>query len=133
MVQVLGSQKGDSAKTPTLRQYYAQHGSAPKLSYVKIVFKPNKSPAFGLVTDHGFRVNVYEDSPLHGVLTTELDDWELHNVCLYVQVDNAEKGYWTLCIDETKQTTWEPLSWGLRAMEDCLAKPRPKSKTKSPE
>lgn len=133
MAQVLGSQKGDSLKTPTLRQYYAQHGSAPSLSHVKIIFKPNKSPAFGLVTDHGFRVNVYEDSPLHGVLTSEMDDWELHNVCLYVQVDDAEKGYWTLCIDETKRTTWEPLSWGLRAMEGCLAVSRGRKSTKKVE
>ena len=91
-----GSQKGDQPKTPTLRQFHKQHGKTPDQSHVKTIFLPNKLPYYTLITDHGFKVVVMEDNPLHGVITDSLDQWATDQVRLVVVVMDGEKGVWAL-------------------------------------
>ena len=119
----LGSDSGERPKTPMLRDYFKEHGKAPAIAYVSQIFKPNKYPQFTLICDGKFRVSIYETSPLYSVLFASLEEWEQQYTCLYVQVDDAEKGAFTLCIDEKKFTNWEATNWGLRVFKDELAKP----------
>lgn len=113
-----GSQKTDRPKTPTLREYHKKNGNSPNRSSVVIIFKPNKAPNYSLVTDHGFRVSVLEDNPLHGILTDSLEDWSKVNTFLAVQVDNGEKGEWTLVGDTDRTSVWEVFDWGYKLQEE---------------
>lgn len=114
--QVLGTQSSDTAKTPTLRQFYKlRNGDCPKTSFVKIVFNPGKYGGYSLVTDHNFRVQVMEDNPLHGVLTDNLPLFADNNDAIFVRILDGEKGSWELFVHENETADWEEKSWGRTA------------------
>ncbi len=119
--RLIGSQKSDSTKTPTLRQYYNANGSAPEMSYVKRIFKPNKTNSYALITDHDFRVNVPEDSEVYTVMNIELQSWALNDVALFVKVDDAAKGSFSVGIDDECRTVWRENEYGYHVEEGELA------------
>lgn len=121
--QVIGSQSGDSEKTPTLRQWLQTHDRVPNRCYVKTVFLPNKSGSFGLVTDTGFRVSVPESSPLFPTLRGIYDDIYGTGMCLFINVTDTERCHWQLESCDRHDTEWEETSWGLRAVQGRLAVP----------
>jgi len=124
----IGSQKSDMPKTPTLRQYAKQNPDVvPNVTMVRIVFKPTKYPEYGLVVEHGFRVSVPEDSPLHGWLTTNMEDVHDKDLCLAVQVDDAMKGHWTLVQLDGTKCSWEETNYGWKVVATAGIT-RPKSK-----
>lgn len=109
----IGSQTGDSPKTPTLRQYIQQNGGkAPNRSTVKIIFPPGKYETFTLLTDHGFRVSVDSNSPMFEVMKEQIDGWCLGCSSLVVSVDDVEKVQWSLNIDTDEAADWEVFTWG---------------------
>lgn len=129
----IGSQKGDSPKTPTLRQYYTQkQGNVPPRSLVTIVFRPNKVPNYSMVSEHGFRVSVMEDNPLHSIITDSLEHWSEDGVSLFIQIDDGQKGYWTLCTDTNESCSWEEKAWGYKIVGEEKRKTRPSSKAARP-
>lgn len=110
----IGSQSSDQPKTPTLRQFYKQHGTAPNRSHVKTIFFPNRLPYYTLITDHNFKVVVSEDNPLHGVITDGMEEWATNQVHLVVVVEDGEKGSWSLSIDTDENSDYEEMAWGYR-------------------
>lgn len=111
----LGSQTGDSKKTPTLRQYIKQcGGKCPKSSNVKIIFKPGQYGGFSIVTDHDFRVAVLEDNPLHDYLSRNLHKLSSDETTLVVRISNPDKVEWELAIDTDWNSDWEEKTWGYK-------------------
>lgn len=129
----IGSQKGDSPKTPTLRQYWSQkQGKVPVCSVVKIIFLPNKAPNYTLVAEHGFRVSVLEDNPIHGIISDSLEEWSQEDVVLTIRIDNGEKGYWSLCSDTNESATWNKKDWGYKITLNEKTQTRTKTKAVRP-
>lgn len=123
----LGSQKTDQATTPTLRQWAKRNdGKCPNQSTVTVIFLPNKAPNYTLVCEHGFRVSVLEDNPLHGIISDGLADWSSELSCLVVEIVNGEKGHWNLAVNTDELCDWEEKNWGYK----ITVKEKPKSRTK---
>lgn len=128
--QVLGSQSSDSARTPTLRQFYKQKdGKVPSTSFVKLIFKPGKGGGYGFVTDHNFRVTVLEDNPLHGHLTDNLAIYADNEDALFVRILDGSKGSWELFIADSETASWEELTWGFKATINQKTDPQKKPTT----
>lgn len=125
-LRTIGSQQGDSQKTLTLRQYYETHGNVARISYVTRIFKPNKTNSYALITDANFRVNVYETSALFQEIFVGVDGWMDEDCALFVQVDDAERGHWTLGINDDLRSVWEPNNFGWNVREGELALKRKK-------
>lgn len=121
--QVIGSQTGDSDKTPTLRQWLQTHDKVPNRCYVKTIFLPNKSGSYGLVTDTGFRVSVPETSPLFPVFRGIYDDIVGTSMCLFINVTDTGRCHWQLESCDRHDTEWEETTWGLRSVQGRLAVP----------
>jgi len=134
MVEI-GSQRGDRETTPLLRQFYtAKNGEVPTVSLVKVIFPPKVSTSWGLITEAGYRVNVYESSPLHGWLTTNLDDVIGTNEALAVRIDDGEKAHWTLITLDSTKAFWTEAKWGYKVEETKPIEPKKRaSKTKQGE
>lgn len=123
----IGSQKGDSPKTPTLRQFWKQkEGKIPNTSYIKIVFPPRKVPNYSLVTEAGYRVSVLEDNPLHNIIRDGLPTWIEDGTVLAVQVDDGEKGHWSLVSLSNETGSWEEKDWGYKVEITTTTKTRRK-------
>lgn len=117
----LGKQKTDRPQTPTLRQWAKNRETFPGQSHVTTIFKPNKLPYWTLIVDHGFKVVVQEDNPLHGVITDSLDDWFKEDGALVVVLHDVEKGSWSLGMDTNENADWEEFQWGYK----CTIKNKP--------
>lgn len=128
-MRVIGKIDNDNVKAPTLRQFHKLHGKSPDVSYAKIIFRPGKYDAFGIVTHHGFRVSIGNDNEAYRFLIAELDEIELREVCIAIVVDDGAKGAFSVAIDEDKRTIWESSSFGLRAEDDDVALKRKRSAT----
>lgn len=125
-LRTIGSQQGDSQKTLTLRQYYETHGKVARISYVTRIFKPNKTNSYALITDANFRVNVYETSALYAEIVAGIDGWMDDDLALFVQVDDAERGHWTLGVNDDLRSVWESNQFGWNVREGELALKRKK-------
>lgn len=112
---VIGSQSGDSEKTPTLREYLKRVGKVPQRCYVKTVFLPKQSGSYGLVCDPGFRVSIPESSPLFPTFRALYEDIESTSLCLFVHVTDTERVHWQLESCDRNITEWETAAWGLRS------------------
>lgn len=121
MSTVIGSQQGDSEKTPTLRQYLQRVGKVPARCYVKTIFLPSKTGSYGLVCDPGFRISIPESSPLFVTFRTMFEDIHEQSLCLFVHVSDPDRCYWQLEACDLNVTEWDVTDWGLRSTE--LAKP----------
>ena len=133
----LGTQTGDSPKTPTLRQYIKQHGGkCPQSSNVKIIFKPGKYGGFSIVTDHNYRVQVLEDNPLHGYLLENIDSLQQEEATLVVRVSDTERVQWELTRSTDDNSSWNEFSWvyklALMPRKPTLGKTGATSRTKTP-
>lgn len=114
---VIGSQSGDSEKTPTLRQYLERVGKVPNRCYVKTVFLPKQSGSYGLVCDPGFRVSIPESSPLFPTFRALFEDISRTDLCLFVNVTDSDRVHWQLESCDLNATEWEETAWGLRAVK----------------
>lgn len=124
----IGSQKTDTAKTPTLRQWFkAKEGNVPQASVVTVIFKPNKAPNYTLVCDHGFRVSILEDNPLFNALVSETEKWQSEEACLMVEIDDGSKGAFTLSLNTNELCEWEEFTWGYK----LSVKNKPQTRTKT--
>lgn len=121
-VKTYGSQQGDTVKTPTLRQFLANKGTYPAISPVTVVFKPDKSPSYSLVTEAGYRVNVYPNNPIHKFLSDEFERIENEGLSLGVRVDDAGKCQWSLTEVPGTQFEWQSYSWGIKQVGTKAAK-----------
>lgn len=113
-VKSYGSQQGDTVKTPTLRAFLATKAAYPALSGVTVIFKPDKSPSYSLVTETGFRVNVYPNNPIHQFLADNLERIEDECLSLAVRVDNPGKCEWSLTEIPGTGCDWQSYAWGLK-------------------
>lgn len=126
----LGSQSSDSARTPTLRQFYKQNnGTVPNHSFVKLIFKPGKSGGYGLLTDHNFRVTVLEDNPLYGILRDQLVMFADNEDALFVRILDGSKGSFELYLSDTETASWEEMTWGFKATLNQKTDPQKKPTT----
>ncbi len=127
-----GSQKGDTPKTPTLRQWCKQmKGVHPVQSMITVIFKPGKLPNWSFVCSHGFRVNVFEDSPLHGIISDTIEEWRENGNCLVVTIQDGLKGHWSLGLDTNETAKWVEYSWGYKITIEPKKDPA-KTKTRQP-
>lgn len=121
--QLIGSQEGDSERTPTLRQYLQKHGKVAQRCYVRTIFLPSKTGSFGLVCDPGFRISIPESSPLFPIFRSLFDDIERTSLCLFVHVTDTERCHWQLESCDQNITEWESMTYGLRSIPGRLAVP----------
>lgn len=112
-----GTQKGDSPRTPTLRQYIKSGKAIPGRNYVNLMFKPNDFGQIGLITSSGFRVTVSEESPLYGALIECYENLIEASITLVVVVTDIEKCVWELSEDEDNLTEWEEHNWGFKSVK----------------
>lgn len=121
----LGSQNGDSPKTPTLRAYWrSKEGQKiPTTHPVKIVFRPNKAPNWSFVTESNFRVSVLEDNPLHSAITNHMDEWANESMGLFIEITDGAKGQWKLVASDTTGMDWEEMTWGFKVESTFTKKP----------
>lgn len=111
----IGSQKTDSDKTPTLRQYIAKcEGKCPDKSFVKIIFLPGKIPNYSLVTDHNFRVSILSGNDLFRAITENIEEWGESGASLVVLPDKDRPGAFELAVDSDSTSDWERTSWGFK-------------------
>lgn len=124
----IGSAKSDTAKTPTLRQWWKSlDGEKTKeVHTVKIVFVPNKYKTYTLVTDTDFRVSVQYGNPIYEWLEQNFNDVINNEVCLGVHIDDGEKGHWSLVDMEATRVDWEEHAWGI--IGTIKQQPRPTGK-----
>lgn len=127
-MKLVGSSKSDTAKTPTLRQWWkALNGETTKdVHIVKIVFVPNKYKTFTLVTESDFRVSVEYGSPIYDWLQKEFNCIINDERCLGVHIDDGEKGHWSLVDMEATRVDWEEHDWGIVGV--IKKEPRPTGK-----
>lgn len=111
----IGSQKTDSAQTPTLRQFAKKYPDRrPKICTVSVIFLPNKAPNYTFVVDTGFRVSILEDNPLHGVISDSVERWMADCTCLVIQPTDWEKGHFELCENTDELCDWDEKTWGYK-------------------
>jgi hypothetical protein len=112
-LQTLGSQSGDTAKTPTLRQYAKNRdGKVPQISSVKTIFSPAKFGNYTLLTDHNFRVQVSEENELHGIITDHIEEWIKTDTSLFVKIVDGLMGEWELTLNTDESSVWTEKEWG---------------------
>lgn len=98
---------------PTLAQLCKKEPEkVPNRSVVKMVMYPNKFPNFTFVTEHNFRVLLYEDHPMFETLKEMLQGWATSEEALFVKVVDKEQGWWTFEIDTDESQSWEKTDYG---------------------
>lgn len=126
-----GSQKTDTPKTPTLRQWAKQNPESEiHCSQVKVIFKPGKYASYTFVTEADFKVVVERNTSLEAFLNANLSEAIDSGACLYIQIKEREKGSWMFSALEGSETEWEEHSWGWKAGDTKAKKPDSK-KTRS--
>lgn len=111
--ETLGTQKGDSKKTPTLRQYIKNGGGKVSItSLVKIVFKPTDYSGYSLVSDHDYRVEVLSTNPLADYLRDHLQIHSDQGDSLRIRVVNPAKCEWELEVTDDYTCEWTEYKWG---------------------
>lgn len=108
-------------------------GNVPPRSIVKSALKPNKFANWTFVTEHNFKVLVYEDSPMFNDIESFLKQCENEGLALFIKILDAEKAWWTFAIDTDESCDWESTSFGYRSkIRERKKTPRQKtSKSKS--
>lgn len=125
----VGKQSDDGSRTPTLREFIRSGRDAPRNCWVRIVFKPNKTPAYGLVADAGFRVSVNPDSELYDAIDELLSEWISGDSFLVICPDISKPGRFSLEVDTNQNAKWDETSWGF-ILEPYKNEPRTRSKKK---
>lgn len=111
--ETLGAQKGDSRKTPTLRQYIKEGGGkVSTTSLVKIIFKPTSYSGYSLVSDHDYRVEVLSTNPLHEYLRDQLPLHASEGDSLRIRVVNPVKVEWELELTDDYTAEYQEFPWG---------------------
>lgn len=126
----IGKQSHDGSRTPTLREFLKAGRAVPRNCGVKTIFKPNKTPAYGLISEIGFRVSVNENSELYDAIDSLLEEWISGDSYIVICPDTAKPGQFTLELDTNETCEWEEFSWGwtLRLKERATTKTRSKKK-----
>lgn len=110
-----GSQSTDQARTPMLREWCKQQeGKIANLHLVKTIFNPGRGDNYGVITESGFRVNVYPTSPLYSFFRDELQEELTSDPSFFVRIDNSEKGQWSLVSQESTLCSWVATDWGYK-------------------
>lgn len=127
----LGTQKGDTKKTPTLRQYLKSVGeSYPKTTAVTTIFKPSTYGGWSLICDSRFRVEILESNPLHDYLTEHCERLGNDETALFVRIVRPQSVEWSLEVNTDENSTWESKPWGYVLKIQDKKPTRNKTKTK---
>lgn len=119
-----GSQKTDTPKTPTLRQWCKQNPDREiHCSQVIVIFKPSQYASWTFITEAGFKVAVERDTPLEAYLNANLAEALDNSACIYIQIKSKEKGSWAFSSLEGSLTDWEEHGWGYKAGVTTAKKP----------
>lgn len=125
----LGSQRSDSPRTPTLRQFIKAGGDVSRASRVKIIFKPGKVEAYGFVTEDEYRVSVDKDSELFDTIESQLAEWLSGDTCLCVSPDLSKPGAFELVMDTNEVMDWSGYDWGWKGEHQAHLKKTRSKKT----
>jgi len=112
----VGSQSNDGSRTPTLREYVKSGRKLPVSCGVKIIFLPNKTDSYGLVSDIGFRVSVNSGTELFDTIESELEGWISGDSYLCILPDTDKPGSFELSIDTNESAEWKSEPWGYKLM-----------------
>jgi hypothetical protein len=121
---------------PTLSQLCRDNPEkVPNRSVIKMIMFPKKFPNFTFVTEHNFRVLVYEDNPMFDALKEQLHVWSLAEEALFVKVVDKEKGWWTFELDTDEVQSWEKTEYGysLKIQEKKKTSAKKTSRSKAKE
>lgn len=128
---VLGEGYSESRRTPTLKQLLERNPeiTLPEVSLVEVVFKPNKFPSFGFVTETGFRVSIPEESPLFATVVREIESWLDSGACLGIKVLDRKAANWQLVSLDSEEALWKetPFGWTLELVTPRKYTTRPQS------
>lgn len=110
----IGKQSTDGSRTPTLREFIKSGRDLPTVCGVEIIFKPNKTSAYGLVCYPGFRVSIPEGTDLFDTVTDSLEEWISGSTFLCVSPNLKKPGAFELVIDSNESAEWDEQSWGYK-------------------
>lgn len=108
----IGSQGDDGSRTPTLREYLKSGRTLPQQCTVSTVFKPNRTSAYGLVSEGRFRVSINEGSDLFEAFEDNLETWMVDGAFLCIAPDTSKPGAFSVSINLDEQTEWKEYDWG---------------------
>lgn len=125
----IGSQSNDGSRTPTLREYLKSGRALPKQCSVSIIFLPNKTTAYGLVSEGRFRVSVNEGSELFEAFEDNLEQWISDGSFLCIVPNPDKHGAFEVVINADEVTEWKECDWGyVRVPESTKRKTRSRKK-----
>lgn len=101
---------------------------APNRSFVVTSLKPNKFANWTFVTEHGFKVLVYENSPIFDEIEDFLERTANSGEALFIKLLDKENAHWTFVIDTYEIAKWEKTNFGYRS-EIAPKKSTPSKKT----
>lgn len=100
----------------TLAKYCKEKGdNVPPRSIVKVALFPNKFANYTFVTEHNFKVLVYEDNPLYARLEDFLVRLHDNQEALFIRVVDTKKAWWQFEIDTDESATWEKNDYGYKS------------------
>lgn len=126
----IGKQSHDGSRTPTLREFIKSGRAVPRNCGVTIVFKPNKTPAFGFVAYPGFRVSVNQGTELFDAVNELLPEWVQGDAHLVVCPDSSQPGQFSLEVDTNESSQWKEYDWGYKL--ETMEKPKTARSRKKP-
>lgn len=126
----VGKQSHDGSRTPTLREFLKSGRATPRNCGVQIVFKPNKTPAFGIVAYPGFRVSVSQGTELFDAINDEISGWVEGNTHLVICPDSSDPGKFSLEVDTDESAEWKEYDWGYKL--SVMEKPKSTRSKKKP-
>lgn len=112
-----------------LSKFLKERGdNAPPRSFVVTALSPNKYANWTFVCEHGFKVLVYEDSPIFNDIESFLERASTNGDALFVKILDTSNAHWTFVIDTNESATYEKTKFGYRL---AIGKPKstPKKKT----
>lgn len=125
----IGKQSNDGSRTPTLREFVKSGRALPLHCLVTVVFKPNKTNAYGIVTETGFRVSVNQGSELFSAIDDLLEEWISGNSALVVVPDPKTPGAFSLELETNESAEWKEYDWGYKlSLLERKSTPRSKKK-----
>lgn len=122
-IREFGSGEDKARPTMMLRKFLAVTAVYPKISVIKVIFCPGKFDCFSFIAEAGYRVNVYDSSPLFSELQESLEDLLLQDTCLGIRVDDPGKASWTLVEVPNTKASWIEMDWGWKLDEAYTPKP----------